>query len=1030
MKKHITTFFALILSLSLWAQTDFSNLRLNEISGENTALFVEIFNSGTDPIDLEGVRLQRNEGPSYSTSLTTGTEWVGQAGDSIPAGAYRIILFRNGRSDGNNSGPDAPSQLQNSPAWPGMSWTVTGGLSNQQTLKIALVDPAGEPIDVFIRGDVPLPGWGTPNASRPGNVNSGAYGNIRPGYSRMDDGSWAWAAVTPGTTNGPRLHNIVSPGYLTEIPGAPCFQNLFLIGTFNDWTWSSAVTMTPSNNGCTFTTTIFFEAGTQFKFAPSRAWDGREFRGIGSDVPDNDEEHVFNGFQQSGNMRVTAAGYYRIRVDVRDSIISIRRTTPADYTVIRLNEVSGVGSDSELFYELINLGNYPINLEGFRIYYNTNSDRGGSFPPNDNRLTWVGCADQIILPGQLFTLMGRHNPCSFTTGLTAQRILIIKLVDPNGNEIDRLTRARDDGIYDIRNRSFSRIPDGTGPFFFTTPTPNAFNGTSTAGLTRVPQIPYLPQPPALHPHPVFDISALPTITIEVSVDEWNRSLRYFDMNPHHLERVRGNFVFYKDGIETRLPHEIGFRIRGNTSRRRPEISHGGVHNPDNPVWQNAHFSINFASANSNQRFHGLRRLIMKWHKDDAMFAREIYSFDLFHRFGVWTAPRASYARLYIKVGDGPPAYFGIYAMIEQVDETFLSERRGIGRFETDNGNLWKCQPVGGPADLTLNNARQRMGVRDVRLDPSQSRYYTYDLKTNRGNIATAREEFYNWVRNLNTLTGDAFKTWITTYFDVDLFLRAYAVNVVLGQWDGHWGNGNNFYLYFESHTGRVFYIPWDYDNVLGTGLNNFFDPGTENVLRWGGGNRPLIDKILAIEEFREQYLIYLNQLIHPDNDLFHVDRSIPRIEAWHDMIRNYIRPETVENNESAHRLIDRPATWGNFHHYRILERGPNNFFEVRAANIPFREAPPFDPPSTDIVVVETEDSQPIILYPNPVIDGILFIELPAGTNNQIVKVFNLSGRLVLAQAATYPITEIDISHLANGMYIVRIGNASVRIIKQ
>jgi len=756
MRKHIAAVLALIFSLNVWANTDFSQLRLNEISGENTALFVEIFNAGNVDIPLNGVRLQRNEGAAAG-----GTEWVGQASDVIPAGAYRIILFRNGRGDGNNSGAPAPSQLQASPAWPGMSWTVNGGLSDQQILKIALVDPYGDPIDIFIRGDAPLLAWGTEGASRLSRVQTPPYGNLRPSYSRMADGSWGYARVTPGATNGPRVGTIVNPGYLTEVPA-------------------------------------------------------------------------------------------------------------------------------------------------------------------------------------------------------------------------------------------------------------------------------LHEPEDLRSHPLFDLSALPTITFEFSVEEWNRSLVHFDQNPRHEERIIGNFVFYRDGVETRLQHPIGFRIRGNTSRRRPEGHYGEMHNPNNPVWRNAHFNINFSTVNGGQRFHGLRRLNLKWHKDDPMFVREIYSYDLLQRFGVWTAPRASYARVYIRVGDGAPAYFGIYAMIEHIDQDFLTARRGIGQFETSNGNLWKCTHAGGsnggPADLRIDGALHRMGVEDIRLDESQSRRFSYDLKTNTGNLANARTQFYNWIVNLNTLTGEAFRQWITANFDVDLFLRTYAVNVVLGHWDGYWGNSNNFYLYFESHTGRAFFIPYDFDNVLGTSL--FFDAGREDVLRWGGSGRPLITRILAIPEFREQYLLHLNQLIHPDNDLFHVDRSIARIEGWHDLVRNYITPETIENNESAHNFIDRPATWGNQHHYRLLERGANNFFEVRAANIPHRAVTPNYPP-TNIVIpdVETQCIASLRVFPNPVTDGVLFVELPVNTTHEIVKVFNLSGRLVLAQSATYPKTKIDFSHLPSGVYIVHIGDGSVRVVK-
>jgi len=174
---------------------------------------------------------------------------------------------------------------------------------------------------------------------------------------------------------------------------------------------------------------------------------------------------------------------------------------PADegYTKLKLNEVSGVGTDSEKFYELKNTGSKDISLEGCKIYYNANSGgTGGDFPPNDKRPTWIGLPEHVAKAGQYFTLIGRDepqgtNPGSFTTGLTAVRILIITLEDPDGNVLDECIRARDTWTSGFTDKSFSRIPDGTGDFYFTTPTPNATNGTSTAGLTKVPVEP-LPPP--------------------------------------------------------------------------------------------------------------------------------------------------------------------------------------------------------------------------------------------------------------------------------------------------------------------------------------------------------------------------------------------------------------------------------------------------------------------------------------------------------------------------------------------------------
>ena len=186
-------------------------------------------------------------------------------------------------------------------------------------------------------------------------------------------------------------------------------------------------------------------------------------------------------------------------IDISGSYIV--ETAVIDYSKLRLNEASGVGEDPDKFYELINTGAKDIPLAGVKIYYNANSgSTGGSFPPDDNRLTWEGDETQVIKAGALFTLLGRDNPegtnpGSFTTGLTAQRILIITLEAPDGAMIDRCIRAEDTGVYYFTNKSFSRIPDGIGLFYFTVPTPNATNGTSTAGLTPVPKTRQDAEPP-------------------------------------------------------------------------------------------------------------------------------------------------------------------------------------------------------------------------------------------------------------------------------------------------------------------------------------------------------------------------------------------------------------------------------------------------------------------------------------------------------------------------------------------------------
>jgi len=140
---------------------------------------------------------------------------------------------------------------------------------------------------------------------------------------------------------------------------------------------------------------------------------------------------------------------------------------------------------------LINTGTQDIPLEGCKIYYNANSATGGTLPTGKGSLTWTGLSSQIIEAGKFYSLIGRDNPAgtspgSFTTGLTAARILIITLESPTGAVLDECVRAADTGEYNISTKSYSRIPDGTGDFYFTEPSQNVTNGTSTAGLTKVP----------------------------------------------------------------------------------------------------------------------------------------------------------------------------------------------------------------------------------------------------------------------------------------------------------------------------------------------------------------------------------------------------------------------------------------------------------------------------------------------------------------------------------------------------------------
>ena len=157
----------------------FEHIILTEICGEQK--YVEIYNKGSEDVSLLGLTIERNEGASSYIFTST---------DVIPAGAYRLILFNS-----------HPEELEDNDAYVG--WDVSSGISDQQTLSIQLITISGDVISNFQRGVAP---WGTSGAERERDYS----------YSRMDDGSWAYAGFTPGAANGEKTKEIINPDYTSQ----------------------------------------------------------------------------------------------------------------------------------------------------------------------------------------------------------------------------------------------------------------------------------------------------------------------------------------------------------------------------------------------------------------------------------------------------------------------------------------------------------------------------------------------------------------------------------------------------------------------------------------------------------------------------------------------------------------------------------------------------------------------------------------------------------------------------------------------
>ena len=77
---------------------------------------------------------------------------------------------------------------------------------------------------------------------------------------------------------------------------------------------------------------------------------------------------------------------------------------------------------------------------------------------------------------------------------------------------------------------------------------------------------------------------------------------------------------------------------------------------------------------------------------------------------------------------------------------------------------------------------------------------------------------------------------------------------------------------------------------------------------------------------------------------------------------------------------------------------------------------------------ETENQLPISVNPNPT-TGMVEVTLPQGYENQTVEVYDVQGKLLQSQHLQNGKATFNLSEYPNGVYVIKVGNASCRVVK-
>ncbi|MCX6270998.1 MAG: CotH kinase family protein [Bacteroidetes bacterium] len=483
---------------------------------------------------------------------------------------------------------------------------------------------------------------------------------------------------------------------------------------------------------------------------------------------------------------------------------------------------------------------------------------------------------------------------------------------------------------------------------------------------------------------LFDDSRVSSVYIDLPADSFNVIMT--DILSDHYFRAR--FIF-DDGITRDTLQDVGFRLRGNTSRYAKKKS----------------FKISFNEYVSGRKYQGVKKINLNGQHNDPTMIREKLFYDIWKRSAM-PERRTSFVMLYIN-----QEYRGLYTNLEEMDKQWLE-----GIYSNPDGNLYKCTY---PADLVYIGSSQQL-YKDI-PGGSVTGGRAYDLQTNE--TLDDYTDFVNLVTILNQPADSLFVTAITQILNVDMYLKSLAIDVASGNWDNYAYNKNNFFLYDNPSGGRFEYYAYDNDNTFGVDWSGI-DWTTRNCLDWLNHNepRPLTSKLLAIPSFRNRYELFLDTLarcrIAPDS-------IFPRIDS----IKDLITPAAITD---TYRTMDYGYTFDDF---------KNGFIQTIDDHTPYGIKPFLNARKQSILdqihpagIGDTEGKTPWTVFPNPASGSItLFAEENFFTVSRLF-ILDIYGRPV----KEFPVKsgnnnhfQLAVSDLVAGFYFIKIltsGDCYLKII--
>lgn len=313
-------------------------------------------------------------------------------------------------------------------------------------------------------------------------------------------------------------------------------------------------------------------------------------------------------------------------------------------------------------------------------------------------------------------------------------------------------------------------------------------------------------------------------------------------------------------VEGVVYDSVGVRFKGETSYTQL---------PQGSEKMSFNISVNF--VHEDQRIMGYKTLNLHNCFQDPSFLREV--FYLHQNRNNIPGARAAFIELYIN-GES----WGLYPSIQQMNKDFLEEW-----FLSNDGANWRADaptsgapgPGPGPGGWGDGTA----GLNYLGSDTTLYQQY-YTLKSS--DTENPWQKLVDACYYLNTTSSVNMTTVVPQYIDVDRALWFLASEIAFGDDDSYVYKGKmDYYAYYEPETGRL--TPLEYDgNSAMVNSNINWSP----FMNQSNVNYPLLNKLLAVPEYRQRYLAHLRSIIA---NQFDVTKTSAMFDNYQSQIELYVQ---------------------------------------------------------------------------------------------------------------------------------------------